>query len=187
MVKIELPKSSIDFEIGNETFTLSLVDTSRGKYMESFDKISTQEVKDLNKRDIEVSEYNQQQADLKARYLTDEEMNEVSYKKKSVVLSDQFSKRMKKNNDNRTKRLMDMQREYLDTCFGTGSAKRIYEICDESSIVFGKVIVQINSEIQKKTDVNDFYNSLKEKIEEMKPDEHTDKESTDVQKSNVPD
>lgn len=187
MVKIELPKSSIDFEIGNETFTLSLVDTSRGKYMESFDKISTQEVKDLNKRDIEVSEYNQQQANLEAQYSTDEDMDEVAYKKKSIELSDQFSKRVKKNNTNRTKKLMEMEYEYLDTCFGQGSGKKIYEICDESSVVFNKVIIQINTEIQNKTNVNDFYDNLKEKIKEMKPDEHTDEEPADVQEQDVSD
>lgn len=187
MVKIELPKSSIDFEIGDETFTLSLVDTSRGKYMESFDKISAQEVKDLNKRDIELSEYNQQQAKLEAQYNTDEEMNEADYKKKSFDLSDQFNKRMKKNNTNRTKRLMEMKYEYLDTCFGQSSGKKIYKICDESSVVFNKVIIQINTEIQKRTDLKDFYDNLKEKIEEMKPDEHTDEEPTDLPKQDVSD
>lgn len=180
MVKIELPKSSIDFEIGDETFTLSLVDTSRGKYMESFDKISTQEVKDLNKRDIEVSEYNQQQANLEAQYSTDEDMDEVSYKKKSIDLSDQFSKRMKKNNTNRTKRLMEMEYEYLDTCFSQGSGKKIYKICDESSVVFNQVIIMINDEIAKHTNTSDFYDNYKNKIEEMKPDESTTTEQTDV-------
>lgn len=185
MVKIEVPEAKIDFEIGDETFTLSLVDTSRGKFMESYDKISVQEVKDLNKRDIEISEYNQQQAKLEAEYSTDEDSSEVDYKKRSIELSDQFSKRMKKNNANRTKRLLDMQFEYLDTCFGKGSGKKIYEICNKSSIVFGKVIVQINAEIEKNTNVNDFYDNLKQKIEEMKPDEHTDVKQTDIQESDV--
>lgn len=180
MVKIKVPKAKIDFEIGDETFTLSLVDTSRGKYLESFDKISAKEVEGINKRDIEITEYNQQQANLEAQYSTDEDASEVDFKKKSIELSNQFSKRLKKNNANRTKALMKLKYEYLDTCFGAGSGKKLYELCDKSSVVFNQVIIMINDEIAKHTNTSDFYDNYKNKIEEMKPDESTTTEQTDV-------
>lgn len=180
MVKIEVPKSEIDFEIGDQHFKLSLEDTSRGKYLEAFDKISVKEVEAINKRDIEISEYNQQQADLEARFSTDEEKNEVDYKKASIKLSDQFAKRMKKNNDNRTKVLMKLEYEYLDTCFGQESGKKLYELCGKSTVVLNQVIIMINNEIRNKTDSSDFYENYKKKLEEMKPDESAEQKSTDV-------
>lgn len=185
MVKIDIPKSKIDFEIGGTNFVLSLEDKSRGKCLEVFDKISAKEVENINKRDIEITQYNQEQANLKAHAATDEEMTEVSYKEASVSLSNKFSKMMKKNDANRNKRLLELECEYLDTCFGQGSAKKIYEMCDGSSVVFNKVIIMINNEIDKETSATDFYDSYKQKIEEMKPDESTDQEQTDIQESDV--
>lgn len=185
MVKIELPESKIDFEIGNEHFELSLEDTSRGKYLESYDKISAKEVEGINKRDIEISEYNQQQANLEAHFSTDEEKTEVDYKKASIELSDQFAKKLKKNNTNRSKALMKLEYEYLDVCFGPNSGKKLYEMCDKSSVVLNQVIIMINDEIQKRTNVSDFYDNYKKRLKEMKPDESTDEGHPDVQESDV--
>lgn len=185
MVKLDVPKSGINFEIGGENFLLSLSDTSRGRYLEAFDKVSNQEVKDLNKRDIEITEYNQQQANMKARYATDETKSAVDYKKASILLENEFSKRMKKNNSNRTKVLIQLQYEFLDVCFGKGSGKKLFKICDESTIVLNKVIRMIIAEIQKNNNINDFYDDYRKKIEEMKPDELADTEQTQVQESDL--
>jgi len=185
MVKIEVPKSEIDFEIGNQKFVLSLADTARGKFLEVFNKVSAKEVENINKRDIEITQYNQEQANLQADFATDEDKTEVDYKEASVALSNKFSKLMKKNDANRNKRLLELDHEYLDTCFGKGSGNKIYEICGKSSIVFNKVIIMVNNEIEKETSASDFYNSYKKKIEEMKPNEPTDKEQVDIQESDV--
>ncbi|MDT6953219.1 hypothetical protein [Companilactobacillus alimentarius] len=181
MVNIELPKSEIDFKIGDQHFILSLKDTSRGKFLESYDKISAKEVESFNKRDIEVTEYNQNQANLEARFHSDEEMSELDFRKESIKLSDQFSKRMKKNNSNRSKALIKLQFDYLDVCFGKGSGQKLYELCDESSIVLNQVIIMINDEIQSRTNAGDFYSNYKKKLEEMKSNESTDTEQDKLQ------
>lgn len=185
MVKIELPKSMIDFEIGEEHFELSLSDVSRSKYLEEYNKMSLQETSDINKRDIELTNYNQQLANLEAKYSTDERMTESSYKKQRNSLAEQFEKKMIKSNNDRIPKQLALMKKFLDKCFGDGNGEKIYKICGESSVIFAGVISQIANEIQNQSNITDFYDKMKNKIQEMKPDEPIDKQPADLQESDI--
>lgn len=181
MVKIDVPKSVIDFDIGGKKFTLSLDDKSKGKYSEAFNQMSIQEARDNYKTDAEVSDVNQKLATLEAQYATSEDITESQYKKKRGAIEEAYYKKVNNRSIESGNKQIKLALQFLDYCFGQGSGDAIYDICGNSSIVLSKVIVQIYAEIESNTASEDFYAKYMNKIKDMKNNESDSEESTEVQ------
>ncbi|QFR24085.1 hypothetical protein [Schleiferilactobacillus harbinensis] len=170
-VNIQVPDSSITFDLSGHKFTVSLADTSRGKLSEVYRKIQLNDMRRAQHQKLLGTQFTQQLAELDAK--TADVATEADRLKKQYQLQNSFERKMQTTYDKQEDEDRTAYQQLFDTMFGDGSGKQIYLLSNQSTVVMGKIMGMVMAEVGRRTDVLDYQQKYLRKIDEMK-NGHTD-------------
>ena len=168
VIKLEVPSDSMTFEIGDKSYTVSFADKSFAVFTDQYNDIKMAEVKlqqELHHRSVELTD---REAQLE-KNMINEPMTALDHKKQ--VLQRRYL-RMYDDIQNKYK-LEAKERFYqlLDGMFGKNAGKELYHTCNDSMVVFAKVVAQIMINVEQHTDISDYRDKYLQSITELRKNE----------------
>lgn len=168
VIKLEVPSDSMTFEIGDKSYTVSFADKSFAIFTDQYNDIKMAEVKlqqELHHRSVELTD---KEAQLE-KDMINEPMTALDHKKQ--VLQRRYL-RMYDDIQNKYK-LEAKERFYqlLDGMFGKDAGKKLYHTCNDSMVVFAKVVAQIMINVEQHTDISDYRDKYLQSITELRKNE----------------
>lgn len=147
-IKIEVPKSSINFIIGGDGYTLSLADKSRELINSQYQRIETLEVVNNQKIDL-------LQSKLQEELTAIPDVSDAEFKRRRNAIVNKYEQKF----DNAGKRADEIGKEYYlpfcDTLFGEGSGDKLYKTCGQNILAVNEVIAKVMIELNKATNIVD--------------------------------
>jgi hypothetical protein len=158
-IKIEVPKSEIEFDLGGNIFKLSLADKSRARINEKYRVIAQAEL--LNNQHIAAMEreLSEKLSNIKSN-LSDSEA-----KKRESAISNDYDRKFKQAADKAEEIANAQYLPFVDVLFGDGAGDRVYHICGENIIAVNKVIAIVMTNLNNENDVTDYMAEYAKSIE----------------------
>lgn len=181
MAVIKIPKTSIDFEIGDKHYTLSLADRTVNQINKEMREIQVDEQKGIQDLVEKTAKYNEQLEDLKAK-ANIEGISDEEFSHQANILSNRVDRMFQDRSEKSVQIVKEHYIEYLDVCFGKNVGQEIYKMCNESTSVLGKVITEISIALNTEQDVSDY---RKKKIKEIEDLQNDSEKSDSIPESTV--
>lgn len=174
-IKIEMPTTVIEFDLGVKKYKLSLADKSRARINKKYQDITDYETKKNKALDLIISNRRDELEDLDAeqtkREETDNPMRNSEKEARRSEIDDKYQAEIdstQKKLDTHTKK---ESTSFLDYLFGDGAGKEIFEMCDENTIAVTKVIFQVMTEFNRENDIYDYRTKYLAKLATTKADD----------------
>lgn len=176
MTVIQMPKTSIKFEIGDKTYTLSLADKTLGQIRKQNRTVFMNEVKAVQEQKVKNANYDQRLDNLQAEAVA-KGWTDAEYKHEAFKLSNKYEHEANVASEKSESNITRSYIQYLNNAFGKGCGQEIYETCNKSNVVLGKVISQISINLAHETNLEDYRDKYVSKIEALKDDNKQSKSS----------
>lgn len=161
-IKIEVPKSEIQFDLSGETFTLSLADKSRASINEKYRTIAQAEL--LNNQHI--AEMERELAERLANIKTN--LSDSAAKKREAAINNDYERKFKLASDRAEEIAATQYRPFVDTLFGEGAGDKVYKMCGDNIIAVNKIIAIVMTHLNEENDVTDYMADYAKSVEKMK-------------------
>lgn len=181
MVVIEIPKSTLDFEIGNKKYTLDMSDKTINQLNYKVNQIQTNEIKAEQVIQEKIASYDEELKNLRSKN-TIQGLNQADFKHEEHKLQNKFDRMVINASEKSFKKLTEAYINFLNYVFGNNAGQDIYQLCNESTIVLGKVVTQISVAINNDQDLVDYRMQYVKKIKALKNGDKVESESNSVQK-----
>ncbi|WP_262315371.1 hypothetical protein [Lacticaseibacillus parakribbianus] len=167
-IKITVPETAINFDIGGKVYTLSLADKSRAKITEEYRAIETHEIA-ANKHIEDLQGELQYKLSHVKRDLTDQQA-----KQREEALQADFTRKFNFAADQAETYGQQAYPAFLDTLFGAGSGAEIYETCGRNTVAVSKVIGIVMAKMNAANDVEDYMQKYAKEVDALKQEAEGD-------------
>lgn len=168
VIELEVPSDSMTFEIGDKDYTVSFADKSFAIFTDQYNDIKMAEVKlqqELHHRSVELIDKEAQlENDMVNEPMTDLDHKKQILQRRYLRIYDDIQNKYKSETKQRFY-------ELLDGMFGKGTGKELYHTCNDSMVVFAKVVAQIMINIEQHTDISDYRDKYLKSITELRKKE----------------
>lgn len=172
MVVIEIPKSTMDFEIGDTTYRLDMSDKTLTQLNNKITEIQMDEVKAAQIVQEKIAQYSDKLRELRNKNVI-QGLNESEFTHEEHKLQNRFDRMVTHASNKSFEELTNKYIDFLNYVFGKDSGQKIYEQCSQSTVVLGKVITQISVNINSNQDLVDYRRKYKDKIRKLKDGDNT--------------
>lgn len=165
VIELEIPSDSMTFSIGGDEYTVSFADKSFALFKEQYDEIKMAEVKLQQELQYKAVELDDKQAQAE-NDMVNEPMAKLDQRKQT--LQRHYIKIYDKIQNDYKVKAKERFYDLLDAMFGKGAGGKIYHSCNDSMIVFAKVVAQIMINIENSTDIQDYRDKYLENIKALR-------------------
>lgn len=182
MVVIEIPKSTLDFEIGGKKYVLDMSDKTINQLNFKVNQIQMNEIKAEQAVQEKIAAYDDELQNLRSKN-TLKGLNQVDYKHEEHKLQNKFDRMVVNASKKSFKEMTHAYIDFLDYIFEKNAGQDIYQMCNESTVVLGKIVTQISVAINNDQDLVDYRMQYVNKIRALKNgDNQIEQEPNQIQK-----
>ena len=162
VIKIEVPRDHIDFDIGSEHFVLSLSDKSRARINEEYRKVASAELANTQRSAALQAELQTKLSNIKTN------LSDADAKKREIAISNEYDFKFQKVAERAEEIANTMYLPFADVLFGEGSGQKIYDLCGQDIVAVNKVLGIVMTELNRETDVTDYMQQYAESVAKLK-------------------
>lgn len=182
MVVIEIPKSTLNFEIGNKKYVLDMSDKTINQLNFKVNQIQMNEIKAEQAVQEKIAAYDDELQNLRSKN-TLKGLNQVDYKHEEHKLQNKFDRMVVNASEKSFNEMTHAYIDFLDYIFKKNAGQDIYQMCNESTVVLGKIVTQISVAISNDQDLVDYRMQCVNKIKALKNgDNQIEQEPNQIQK-----
>lgn len=170
-IKIEVPQSSIKFEIGGDDYVLSLSDKSRELINSQYQRIETLEVVNNQKIDL-------LQSKLQEELTAIPDVSDAEYKRRRNTIVNKYEQKFANAGKRADEIGMEYYMPFCDTLFGQGAGNKLYKRCGENILAVNEIIAKVMIELNKATNIVDHMDEYAKSVNDLVAQTGADKNET---------